>query len=103
MTSFSKQTGINSELPKMCIPNLFKPFSYKKGWKKFGMAKSEILVKQAVSIHITLIQCNGVERNEKFFGKNCQKKIFFVKKKSLKKKTHLNKKKIIRNFLNFQS
>ena len=31
-------------------------------------------------MHITLIQCNGLESNEKFFEKNYQKTVFFQKK-----------------------
>ena len=41
LTIFPKKTGINSEWPKMCILNLFKPFWYvQKDWKKFGMNKN---------------------------------------------------------------
>ena len=70
LTIFSKKTGINSEWPKMHIPNLLKPLWYKKTggnlewpkmgilnlfkpfwWKKFGMAK----IRHSKFIHI----CNG--------------------------------------------
>ena len=37
-------------------------------------------------MHITLLQCNGLERNEKFFEKNCQKKNFVKKKEIFEKK-----------------
>ena len=36
-TIFPKKTGVNLEWLKMYIPNLFKPFWYK---KKFGKAKN---------------------------------------------------------------
>ena len=52
----------------------------------------EIEVKSVVSIHITLIQCNGLDSNKKFFEKkNCQKK-HFCQKNSLKKKPNSDKK-----------
>ena len=39
-TIFSKKTGINSEWPKIRIPNLFKPFLVQEDWKRFGMANN---------------------------------------------------------------
>ena len=42
-------------------------------------------------MHITLIQCNGLESNEKFFEKNCQKK-HFCQKKNFYEKKHSDKK-----------
>ena len=37
------------------------------------------------SVHITLIECNGLESNEKFFEKKLSGKTFLSKKKSLEK------------------
>ena len=47
----------------------------------FWVSEVKFKLNRLVSIHITLIQCNGLKGNEKFFeNKNCQEKTYFVKK-----------------------
>ena len=48
-------------------------------------------------MHITLIQCNGLESSKKFFEKKNVRKNIFVKKNSMKK-TNLDKKKFLEIF-----
>ena len=53
-------------------------------------------------MHITLIQCNGLESNEKFFEKkNCQKKHFLSK--NFYEKNKFREKKFSGNFPKFLS
>ena len=53
------------------------------------------------SVHITLIECNGLEINKKFFEKYCQKETFLSKKNSMKKKTNLDKNFFFQNLPKF--
>ena len=53
-------------------------------------------------MHITLIQCNGLESSKKFFEKKNVRKNIFVKKNSMKKK-QIWIKKIVGNFPKFLS
>ena len=52
-------------------------------------------------MHITLIQCNGLERNKKFFEKKLSEKTFLSKK--FYEKNKFKQKKLFGNFLKFLS
>ena len=59
LTIFPKKIGINSEWPKMCIPNLLKPFWYKKTGRNLEWPKMGIL-----NLFKSVMVSNGLESNE---------------------------------------